>query len=157
MYQCYYCYYFQNSNIQWKSIYRQKLSDIKVHGLREFNFKLINNLVPCGHWLHKWKREISERCDYCNEPETTQHMIYACPRIKEIWNLFSLAVNCSISWKHLVCGWPSYDNTRKIWCLNILISIIAYSIFRLNSKCKFDKIKYGQIAIKCMKCISKSN
>ena len=41
-----------------------------------------------------------------------------------------------------MCGFPSYDISRKICGLNYILIIIAYAIFKENSRCKFDMKSY---------------
>ena len=58
---------FQNQATLWKSIYKQKICDLKIINLEEFNYKLLNNIVPCGYVINKWKANISKYCDVCGE------------------------------------------------------------------------------------------
>ena len=62
----------------WIKIYTQKIKNIKIIKLKEFNFKLLHNIVPCGKILSKWKPNISEHCEICKDIETTKHMLYDC-------------------------------------------------------------------------------
>ena len=71
---------FATTKSLWKNVYHQKVCDIRIANIREFNYKLINNIIPSGYWLSKWKRDISEKCAICNQLETTQHMLFDCVR-----------------------------------------------------------------------------
>ena len=126
----------------------QKLLSVKIVKLKEFNFKLLNNIVPCGNVLSKWKTNISKYCDVCNEIETTKHMLFDCKRINDIWNLISNVTKTNISWKEIVCGFINYDVTDKIVCLNIISSLIAFSIFKVNSHCKFNDVPFANINVR---------
>ena len=139
---------FENSNMIWKNIFKQKVSDNRVPKLREFTYKVLNNIVPSGVWLNKWKREISDTCGFCKAIETTQHMLFNCDRIKRIWNSISLVLGAQISWKSIVCGWPAYPSSEKLRCINTILAIVAYGIFRINSKCKFDGLNYASVDMK---------
>ena len=139
---------FPNKHYIWENVYKQKLCDLKIPKLCEFNFKLLHNVVPCGKTICKWQRNISEICAYCSEVETTKHMLFECPRIKSIWNDFAQVMNINIKWKHIVCGFPSYEASKNISLFNYVISIIAYSIFKLNSVCKFNNKDYCNVNIK---------
>ena len=118
-----------------------------MNQLKEFNYKLLNIILPCGYWLNKWKKSIGEKCEFCNETETIQHMLYSCPRVKEMWNSISFILKCNISWKNIVCGWPLYDNHSKILSYNFIITIVCCAIFRLNSKCKFNSEDYSAVPL----------
>ena len=138
---------FENNKVIWKDIYEQKLVDINIVKVKEFNFKLLQNILPCGKVLSKWKPTISSKCSCCNEIETVLHMLFECNRIREIWNKISLCLNCNISWKNIVCGWPNYIRSSKIRSYNIIISTIAYSIFKVNSNCKFEEKIYNNVQL----------
>lgn len=135
---------FDNNIDVWKKIYTQKLIVIKIPKLCEFNFKLVHNIVPNGKILSKWKEGISDKCTYCKEVETTKHMLFKCKRVLEIWKIISNILKVDIMWKHITCGFPKYNASKKISCLNYIICIVAYSIFKENSMCKFEKYDYAQ-------------
>ena len=98
--------------------------------LKEFNFKLLQNIVPCGRILSKWKANISENCNVCNEIETVRHMLFECERVKQLWIVISQILLYSIKWKDIVIGIPDYNcRSEKINFYNIIISIVAYAIF----------------------------
>ena len=138
---------FPNSQHIWKHIYKQKLVDIKLPKIREFNYKVLNNIVPCGVVLNKWIEHISDRCELCNGVETTFHMLFGCTQISNIWMNISRALKCNISWKHIVCGWPHYDHCKKLECFNLVLSIVASAIYKQNSRCKFNKHIYSRSSI----------
>ncbi len=39
-------------------------------------------------------------------------------------------------------GFPKYETNTQIKCYNVKVSIIAYSIFKTNSRAKFDNLMY---------------
>ena len=131
-------FHFQNSMQNWQSIYQQKLCFKGFNEVKYFNFKLIHNFLPCGNVLNKWQKSISKYCDLCNEIESLRHMLYDCPHIKQIWLNISNIIDCNINWKLIVCGFINYELTDKIIAYNFIFSVIAYSIFKENSKCKFN-------------------
>ncbi len=61
---------------------------------------------------------------------------------KTIWETVSETVKVNLTWKSIVCGFPGCEINDKITCLNYIVSIIVYSIFSVNSRCKFNKISY---------------
>ena len=65
-----------NKEKTWRDIYKQKLLDMNIVKIREFNFKILHNIVPCGNILSKWKENIKKECDLCQEVETTKHMLF---------------------------------------------------------------------------------
>ena len=72
-------------------------------------------------------------------------MLFDCPRIVDIWKLINNHFNIMVTWKHIICGFPCYDITRKLCDLNYVIVIVAYAIFKENNRCKWEKINYKDI------------
>jgi hypothetical protein len=139
---------FENTQNIWSNVYQQKLKDVQVNKLSNFNFKVLHNIVPCGYVLSKWQRGVQEKCEICNEIETMKHMLYNCASVNSIWQIVSYALKCNISWKNIVCGFPKYEITNKIVCLNIIISIVSYAIFKENSNCKFNNLSFKEVNLK---------
>ena len=136
----------QNTRENWKNIYRQKLKEINVVKLKEFNFKLLHNIVPCGKILSKWKERIQEKCDACNETETTKHMLFDCLRVNAIWKKISDLLNFNIKWEHVIIGMSTaIPTSAEKHFYNIVMSITAYAIFKENSHCKFTESCYESI------------
>ena len=119
----------------WKKIYEQKIVDTKVAKLREFNFKLLHNIAPCGYVLSKWISNISNKCARCGNIETIKHMLFECMFIKNMWNRISNIVKVDIKWKHIVTGFYNLDNKKAI-LYNYLVSIVAYTVFKENIHAK---------------------
>ena len=55
-------------------------------------------------------------------------------------------MKCNVSWKNIIVGFPTCDITQKIGTLTYIICIIAYSIFKVNSKFKGND--YSAVDIK---------
>ena len=131
----------------WNSIYDQKICKAKISKLKEFNYKLLQNIVPNGRILSKWIRNISDKCEVCGDTETTKHMVYDCPRVKYLWDSVSFCWNFDVTWKRILCGWPGYTVTPKLECYNLIMTMICYSIFKQNSWCKFNNKRYADLNI----------
>jgi hypothetical protein len=99
--------------------------------------------VPCGKSLAKWNKSINEQCLFCNQLETTEHLIYDCERSKTVWNHISSVLQYDIKYKQIICGFPNFNESEKIKVFNIIISITSYAIFKLNSKAKYDNFHYS--------------
>ena len=137
------------SRKNWTSIYIRKVKLIDDIKLKEFNFKLLHNIVPCGRILSKWKENISENCKVCTEIETTRHMLFECGRVKNLWIKVSQILLYCIKWKDIVIGVPDYNCTSsKINFYNIIITIVTYAIFKENSHCKFNDTSYVNVDLK---------
>ena len=135
---------FHNCESTWINIYKQKIISVNVVKIAEFNFKVLHNIIPCGKILNKWQGHISDKCESCNQIETTEHMLYSCNKITSIWEKVSLVLKMNIKWKNIVCGLPSSENSKNVCFLNFVISIVAYSIFKHNNLFKRKKTKLNQ-------------
>ena len=104
-----------------------------VKKLAEFNLKLLNGTILSGNILCKWYTKISTFCSYCGYEESTEHLLFSCRRIQQVWSLLSEALLFRIEWKHIVLGsaW-NCDTTRF---RNFILSVVARSIFVERIKC----------------------
>lgn len=139
---------FENHRHVWNNIYMQKIIDIRLPKVREFDYKILHNIVASGYMLYKWKKIDDDKCQYCQNIETMKHMLYECPRILEIWEEISNVLKCNISWKLIVCGFPKYEINEKVSSINYIIGIICYNIFKQNSYCKFNNVNYKYLRLK---------
>ena len=67
--------------------------------------------------------------------------------IRLIWTVLSQLLGFDIRWKHLICGFIGNDITMKIRIFNLLIVIVMYTIFKQNSRSKFDGVNYKDVNI----------
>ena len=104
---------------------------------------MLHNIVPCGKILSKWQHHISERCTTCKEIETSEHMLFECEKVKKIWNIISECVKVNIKWKNIVCGFLGSEQGKNVDFLNLIISVVTYSLFKFNNqeKWKMDNLK----------------
>ena len=135
---------FSNNLTLWKTIYNQKCVILKIPKLKEFCYKMLQNIVPCGVNLSKWNKNIPSKCEFCQNTETTKHMLFECSRIKDIWETISNVLNVNVRWKQIVCGFINCDQTIHISFINYVITIVAYAIFKENSYCKFNSSSYKE-------------
>lgn len=134
----------ESSETLWIKTYKQKLKFIKIPKLKEFNFKLLHNIVPTGKLLSKWRSEISEKCDVCDEIEDVKHMLFSCQRVRDIWRIISNQIGHDIGWKELIIGFEKKDESE----LNHVFSIVLYSIFKENSHCKYELSSFKDVDLK---------
>jgi len=88
----------------------------------------------------------------CNCMENKTHTFHSCwysslKRINSLWKIISNYFKIQIRWKHIVCGFPSYEKGATINAYNFMISVISYAIFKENSKCKFNNLDYNNVNI----------
>merc|ERR1712218_453198 len=99
--------------------------------------------------LSKWNKNVSKYCMLCkNDIETTSHMIFYCDKLNWIWENISCITGFKISYKEIVCGYLNYERSKILNTINHVISLVAYSIFKSNSHCKFEECDYNINIIK---------
>ena len=129
---------FDNSTSVWTKIYNQKVIDIGLAKLEEFNYKVVHNILPCGKVLSKWLHNCSDKCKNCGKIETTEHMLFYCKNIENVWKIISEVLKVNVKWKNVVCGLPSSENSKNLRFINVVITIVSYSIFKSSNKCRWS-------------------
>ena len=120
-------------NIEWKSIYLCKIKQVPGKKFAEFNYKLLNNLIIPGYILNKWNQNIPKTCSISQRNDTTEHMLFLCPRIRSIWEKVGEKLQIHISWKTIVLGLN--ENNNRNTARNVIFTIIAYCIYANWVKC----------------------
>ena len=68
----------------WKTIY-DFYADIKDTKLKAFQFKILNNLVPCNLYLWRIGRNDTRDCSVCKEMDDMAHYLVRCPATAQLW------------------------------------------------------------------------
>ena len=71
--------YYRNKHIDWNQVFKRNLKDIKENRLKQFNFKMLYNLIPTKRMLFVWKVENSDLCNLCKCREDLIHAFLECP------------------------------------------------------------------------------
>jgi hypothetical protein len=68
----------------WKEIYilYKEIKDTKI---KAFQFKILNNLLPCNLYLSKIGKSETNRCSYCNQLDDIMHYLSNCPATAMLW------------------------------------------------------------------------
>ena len=101
----------------------------------------------------KWNKNISKYCSYCHEVESTEHLLYSCSRIKNIWVLFSNILLVDVRWKHIILGFSQNCETTQF--RNIVLSIIVRCIFVERVKC-YNNTNDDYREINLISCVKKA-
>ena len=107
---------------------KQLCSNIEIK-LKEFNFKVMHNILPCNVNLHNWKIIDDPTCDLCTEEQTVTHLLFSCSRAVCMWQIFYNAYNKPIQMKDIICG---YDDPELCNMVNI-IAFLLYKEWLLSS------------------------
>jgi hypothetical protein len=78
------CTEFNIPEQEWTIIYKT-MTTIKETKMRAFQYKIINNLIPCNLYLKRIKRSNTDKCAKCNTLDDLKHYLIECPDTKIIW------------------------------------------------------------------------
>ena len=85
--QMYYKNIFQNSNLDWKTIYMLPRIVTKDSRLQVFQYKLLNNVLYLNKMLFRFGKIDSPLCSFCKMiDETPLHLFYNCTKAKLLWD-----------------------------------------------------------------------
>jgi hypothetical protein len=90
------CEMFNIEMDDWKSIYNL-YTKIKDTRSKAFQFKILNNLLPCNLYLKKIGKSDTDKCTKCNMLDDQTHYLIKCNEVDSIW-------------KHLARWWKGLTN-----------------------------------------------
>jgi hypothetical protein len=68
----------------WKIIFKN-YAEIKDSKMKAFQFKILNNIIPCNSYLKKIGKSETDKCPNCKEIEDLVHYFIGCPHATNIW------------------------------------------------------------------------
>jgi hypothetical protein len=74
---------------QWKLLYLV-YAGTKDTKIKAFQYKVLNNLIPCNLYLNRIGRSNTNRCANCNELDDLSHYFVKCPEAEAIWHQLTL-------------------------------------------------------------------
>ncbi len=113
-------------------VYMRQVKNIPEKKIAEFNYKVLNRILPCGQLVCKWDNTVSEKCTQCNVVEDISHLLFHCSIAKPIWRIIAEAFNIDICLSDIVFG---VDNQYE----NYVISLTAFSIYKYWIICQKRK------------------
>ena len=147
-----------NFQVDWASVFKHNLVHITENKLREFNLKLLYNLLPVRSNLFKWGLISDELCPNCKVKENTVHAFVECKLNKRFLTYVERilqgihqapTVTISINILHLL----------KIECknhYNLILTLAFWSIYKLILERNKTGIDKRSFALKHA-CISERN
>ena len=124
--QAFWCDVF-NKDINFTSVYNNKVTKMSDVKLAETNFKILHNILPCGENLVKWKKKNDDKCSLCCEKETIIHMLYKCKYVNPFWRIVEDALSIVIDIESIFLGIDEHIDKIN---LNTCISVIVYVIYK---------------------------
>lgn len=105
--------------------FRQQLcKDIEIK-LKEFNLKLIHEILPCNYNLVKWKIKDSTICDICSSEHTIEHLLFDCHRAVYLWKCFDNVYRMKINFSNIVCGVQRVDKH-----IQVIVTLLAFLLYK---------------------------
>ena len=78
-----------NSDVEWTCIYDNKLKNQIDMKILEFNYKVLNDILPTKYNLFKWKISLNSDCIYCGNIQDISHLLFYCRAPSNIWTQVS--------------------------------------------------------------------
>ena len=105
--------------------------------LREFQYKMLYNLIYTNKHLYTFKHAVSNLCSFCNKHEETyEHLFFTCEKVANIWkdcgDLFALSALKNLHWQEIHIG-IKRSNAGEEQLLNHIILLIKHMIFKYSS------------------------
>ena len=125
---------FNNSELNWKSIYMLPFKTIIDTKLREFQYKYIMRIIPTNTYLFKCKLVMSNLCDFCNSyTETVNHLFWECQNSQQFWSelktfLTNKNINITFDLLNITFGVEGKGVHNSL--INFIIICGKYFIFR---------------------------
>ncbi len=125
---------FFKCDYEWKIVTERKIKSQFQVKISEFNYKMLNNILPTGDNLFKWKKVVKSNCIYCNnESHDLQHLLWDCIHLNHFWSKISRILHVNFTWQCVLLG--SDDNKDS----NRIISLLCYLIYKQYLKDKEKK------------------
>ena len=126
-------------------LYKKCFSNLYVMAnstkLRDFQYRLLLNKIPCNVQLKAWKISESDLCTHrCGEPESIYHVLLECKYSKRIWNFIQkLTPNIKIEFsKETTILNNVHPNKNHI--INSLFIIVKQYLYRQRCLQKLPSI-----------------
>ena len=146
--QIYYKNFFQNTNLDWKTIYMLPRIVTKDSRLQVFQYKLLNNVLYLNKMLFKFGKIDSLLCPFCKMiEETPLHLFYDCLKTKLLWDqLKDFISNETLSFpsltpKSAILGHINLSDDYLL--INHIIVIYKFYIYNSRIRCylNFEQLK----------------
>jgi len=126
----------------WKKIYSLPFTVTLETKIREFQYKLLNDIIFTNERLFRFKMIESPMCTFClKEVESLEHLLFYCDTTKDFWRAFSSWLSNqnvsldTLTFENILFG--VFNNNEDFIILNHLILLGKFFIY----KCKLNKIK----------------
>ena len=140
-----------SADFQWNTVFQFKFKYLKHNKIKQFNFKLLHNLLPLKINLCRWNLETDTSCMFCEEEETFTHIMLNCVPVSNFWikvNDFMqsmLKVRLPIEEKTLIIGYLIQNKKFKL--ANMIFIFAQYAIYKSYVMFKMNKKSFHSVSI----------
>ena len=135
----------------WNPVLQFKMKSIKHNKIRQFNFKLIQNILPFKVNLYRWRIETDTLCMFCEEEETVKHIMLQCSCVLNFWTkvchliykMFKIRIH--IDERTIYIGYKIDE--KKFSLLNLLIIFAQYAIYKAYMLYKMQRKPFNEFFI----------
>ena len=124
-------------------VYNRKIVAIKENKIKEFNFKVLNNILACNSLVSKWDDSKSGNCEICALKDDIYHLLFKCTLAQSVWNTVATHIHAPITDIDVFLG---VDDTTQNY-LYSLISFIIYKYWLVCSKNDKARTQVGLFAL----------
>jgi hypothetical protein len=104
-------------------IFTRKVVHEKEIKLKEFNFKVLHNILPCNYNLNKWKIKENKICDVCTEEQNIPHLLFHCRYVRPIWDKVDSVFNIEVNFE-MILGLGNHS------MYNNILTIVSFLIYK---------------------------
>ena len=126
---------------QWSQLYQFIMTITVSTRLRYFQCKLLNRAITTNVIRHKWSKDTSPTCAFCNNaPETVLHVLYECIISNKLWAVvgkwtkYHYKIEIPTDPPSIILNNASTPHRRLV---NMIILVMKYHIY--VAKCKEEK------------------
>ena len=126
---------FNNKGLEiWKSIWLFTHYGLEENKIRQFKYRLLYCILPCGELLFKWKMKDTPTCLFCDSHDDYKHMFCKCTRLDFFWNKILHAFSkmgigkIENSLKTVIFGYKMRN--KDYYWVNKILSLCYFIIFK---------------------------
>ena len=130
------CTEFNINEEKWPDIFKHYATILDTK-LKAFQFKILNNLIPCNQYLKRIGKNDTDKCPDCNTLEDLTHYFIKCPATELIWQQLSrwwrgvTEQNIELTDRDIIVGLA--DRTGKILMRDQLNEIIMTTKWKIHT------------------------
>ena len=120
----------------WEIIYTNYEKLLRDTTLKNVQFKITHRIVACNYNLEIWRIRTNNRCEYCDEIDTIEHMLIHCKEAYTFWErIFNWwATNMNVWFEvgtyEILFGIPNENDENIVHQLNFVIIIAKYYVYK---------------------------